>query len=128
MDVFRDLLDKQIVDRDGHKIGRVDGIIAIRKPGEPLMIDQMELGWITLARRIQPRFEAIAEWLHAKVSVRQTKRYRIRWHDVKSVEEKHVKTALCFEETAAADWELWLREKVVKRIPGSRIEQKMDEK
>jgi hypothetical protein len=128
MYVIADLLDKQIVDRDGHKMGRVDGIIATVRPGEPPVIDQLELGMITLARRLHPRLEQLAEWLHGKLSIRQTKRYHIRWADVKQIEEKHVKTALCFEETPAADWELWLRENVVQRIPGSRWEQTEDDK
>jgi sporulation protein YlmC with PRC-barrel domain len=128
VEVFRDLLDKQIIDRDGHKMGRVDGIVAEYRPGRPLLIQQLDLSWITLARRVHPRLETLAGWLHARLSIRQAKHYRVRWSDVKQVDEKHVKTALCFEKTPAADWELWLREKIIRRIPGSRIEQQVDEK
>ncbi len=128
MEVFRDLLDKQVIDRDGHKMGRADGIIAELRPGQPLVIQQIDLSWITLARRVHPRLESVAQWLHARLGKRQAKHYHVRWNDVKYVQEKHVRTSLCFEQTPAADLELLLREKIIKRIPGSRIEQKMDEK
>jgi len=128
MEVFRDLLDKQVVDRDGNKMGRVDGIVGELRPGQPLVIEQLDLSMLTLARRVHPRLESVVAWVHARFSTRQAKHYQVRWDDVKYVEEKHVRTALCFDETPAADWEMFFREKIVSRIPGSRSEQKADEK
>ena len=55
MDLVRDVLDKQLVDRHGTKMGRVDGIVVELRPGRPPEVIALETGPLTLARRIAGR-------------------------------------------------------------------------
>jgi hypothetical protein len=123
MHVFRDLLDKQIVDREEERVGRVDGIIAEIHEGAPPRVIQVELGFVTIARRIHRRFEALAEAVHKRWSVRRSARYHIDWLNVMDVNVHHVKVDVKVEETPAFDWERWLRRHVIGRIPGASAEE-----
>src|SRR5437762_7806215 len=67
MDLVRDLLDAQLVDRQDRQIGRVDGVLLEVRDGEPPRVAAMEVGAITLARRLHP---ALGRWL---------RRFAIRW-------------------------------------------------
>jgi len=55
MDLLRDILDKQIIDRDLTSLGRVDGIVLELRDNAPPRIDAIELGFAVLARRLGPR-------------------------------------------------------------------------
>jgi sporulation protein YlmC with PRC-barrel domain len=123
MHVFRDLLDKQIVDREEERVGRVDGIIAEIREGAPPRVIQVELGFVTIARRIHRRFETLAEAAHKRWSVRRSARYHIDWSNVMDVNVHHVKVDVKVEETPAFDWERWLRRHVIGRIPGASAEE-----
>ena len=50
-DVVRDILDKQLLDRHGQRIGRVDGLILDIRGNKPPRLAYIELGAVTLARR-----------------------------------------------------------------------------
>jgi hypothetical protein len=128
MHLIRDILDKQIVDRDEHKMGRVDGIVARLRAGEPPVIESVELGWITVAKRLHPRIGQWVEAAHDRFSVRRTKRYHVKWEQVTDLTVHHVQVDLCVDETPAADWEHWLREHIIEKIPGSKSESESDEK
>lgn len=123
MHVFRDLLDKQIVDREDEHVGRVDGIVAEVRSGAPPRITQLELGFVTIARRLHRRFETLAERMHQRWSVRRSARYHIEWSDVTDVNVHHVKVNAKVEETPAFEWERWLRRHVIGRIPGASAEE-----
>lgn len=62
MDLGRDLLDQLLLDQDWQRIGRVDGVIIELRDGAPPRVAAMELGAVTLARRIHP---AVERWLRA---------------------------------------------------------------
>src|SRR5947207_112289 len=59
MDLVRDLLDRQLVDKHGRNIGRVDGILLELRPDGAPRVAAMELGSVTLARRLHP---ALGRW------------------------------------------------------------------
>ena len=109
MHVIREVLDMQIVDRDEERVGRVDGIVAELREGEPPVIVALELGFVTIARRIHRRLESVAEALHKRWGVRRSARYHIPWSDVTEINLHHVRIDACAEETVAFDWERWLR-------------------
>ena len=118
MHIIRDLLDKQIVDRDACEVGRVDGIVVeLRENGPPVVV-AFELGFVPLAHRIGRRAEALVEALHRRFSVRQSARFHIPWADVTDVNVHHVRIRTNFEDIGAADWERWLRKNVIRRLPG----------
>jgi sporulation protein YlmC with PRC-barrel domain len=62
MDVAHDLLDKHIVDRHGHELGRVDGIVLEVRDGEPAKLAEMLIGASALGSRVNP---TVGRWVHA---------------------------------------------------------------
>ena len=64
MDLVRDVLDAQLVDKNGRNIGRVDGILLELRRDKPPRFVAMEVGAVTLVRRIHPR---LARWFRALV-------------------------------------------------------------
>jgi sporulation protein YlmC with PRC-barrel domain len=114
MDLVRDVLDKQLVDHEGEKMGRADGIALEIRDGAPPRVDALELGFVVLAGRIHPRVEKI----RSRWSVRKTARYQIPWSQVQEVRPHEVQIDVRVLDTPAYDWELWLRDKVIRRLPG----------
>jgi hypothetical protein len=118
LELTRDVLDQEVVDRSGTNMGRVDGLVMLVGDGGPPRIDRMELGFVVLARRVHPRLEKIVEALR-KWSVRKEARYGIPWSHVEAITENAIKVNLDAEDTPAFAWERWLREHIVEKIPGS---------
>lgn len=123
MHVFRELLDKQIEDRDDQRMGRVDSIVAERRDGQPPRVVQLELGFVPIARRMHPRLAELAERLHKRWSVRRSMRYHISWDQVLDVDVHRVQVDVRAEDTPAFDWERWMRTHVIEKIPGSSSEE-----
>jgi sporulation protein YlmC with PRC-barrel domain len=55
MDIVRDVLDKQVVDRNGREVGRVDSLVVEVHEGQPPRVIALEMGPPALAYRIGPR-------------------------------------------------------------------------
>ena len=118
MELIRDCLDKQVVDPHGTRLGRVDGIVVNVAEGEQPQIAFIEIGVLTRLERISSRlcrwYKRIALWLGA----RDIESHRIAW-------DKAVSTAIEVvvnedaKQSPALEFEYWLREHVVKRIPGN---------
>ena len=117
LDLARDVLDKQVVDQDETKMGRVDGLVLELRGDQPPRVEAIEMGFVVLARRIHPRVEGWVQWLR-RWSVRKTSRYRVPWSKVKDVNPYHIQLDLKAAETPAFDWEKWLRDHVVAKVPG----------
>jgi len=118
LDLARDVLDKQVVDQDETKMGRVDGLVLEVRADQPPRVDSIEMGFVVLARRIHPRVESWVERLR-RFSVRKTARYhRVPWSQVKDVDSFCVQLDVLARETPAFDWERWLRDHVVAHVPG----------
>ncbi|HEX8073129.1 MAG TPA: hypothetical protein VF546_24490 [Pyrinomonadaceae bacterium] len=118
MDLVRDCLDKQLVDRRGRKMGRVDGIVLAWEPGAQPRVVGIEVGAVTQAARLHPRLGA---WLARFVRRRgraQADPYRIPWAKVTPT-GNDVTVGVEAERTPALAWERWLREHVIGRIPGA---------
>jgi sporulation protein YlmC with PRC-barrel domain len=62
MDLIRDVLDAQVLDRRGRKLGRVDGIVLELTPGRPPRVAGLQIGAVVAAARIHRR---LARWLTA---------------------------------------------------------------
>jgi hypothetical protein len=108
MNLIRDCLDKQVDDRFKRRMGRVDGIVLEVEPGRPPRVAYVELGVKTLMNRLSRRLgNAISH-----------ESYRIPWSKIK-VGLNEVRADVEAEKTPALEWELWLRKKVIGRIPGA---------
>ena len=117
MDLMRDCLDKLLEDRNKRRMGRVDGIILTIEDGRQPHVAYVEVGVKTLMNRISPRLaNVIARWLK-KMGI-STDPYRIAWGKLKVGLNKVVADVEA-EKTPALEWELWLRKKVIGRIPGA---------
>jgi sporulation protein YlmC with PRC-barrel domain len=55
MDLFRDLLDAELLDRHQRRIGRVDGIVLEIREGTPPRVTSMQVDAGIMADRIHPR-------------------------------------------------------------------------
>ena len=118
MDLIRDCLDKQVVDRHGHNMGRVDGIVIQLETGKQPRVAFVELGVETLARRISSRFERLLKKLIRSRAAEEEARYRIPWSKVVPAGIELVANVEA-EKTPALRLELWLRRNIVSRIPGA---------
>lgn len=116
--LVRDCLDKQVVDCEGRKMGRVDGIILETDgPGRPRVV-RIEIGPTTLARRLPRPFSA---WLGAfinKLSGAANTSVSIAWNKV-TIKRKEVKVDIDRDMTEARLFEHWVRNRIIKRIPGA---------
>jgi hypothetical protein len=119
MELVRDVLDKQLVDREGMEMGRVDGIVLEIRDGGPPRVAGLELGFVVLAARVHPRIARWVERLRSRWSVRRVARYRILWPQIQEVEDHHIQVDVRAVDTLAYDWELWLRRHVIRRLPGA---------
>lgn len=118
MDLIRDVLDNQIVDRNQRQMGKVDGIVIECKDGEPPRVAYLEVGIPTLARRLHPRLQRWVIALQSKWGARQDQPFQIPFSKVRDV-GIDVEVDLEAEETPALGYEQWLRENIIKRIPGA---------
>lgn len=117
MNLIRDCLDKQIDDRFKRRMGRVDGIVLEVERGRPPRVAYVELGVKTLMNRVSIRLgNAIAHLLERRHI--ESAPYRIAWGKIK-VGLNEVRADVEAEKTPALEWELWLRKKVIGRIPGA---------
>lgn len=111
MHLFRDVLDKQLVDKDQVRIGRVDGIVIRVEGGRPPKIEAMELGRSTLIRRL-------LVGIGLRKPTREPSRgYRIPWSRVTDV-GVDVTVEIDRRETPLEQWQEWLRRTVMRWIPG----------
>ena len=117
MDLIRDCLDKEIEDRSKRRMGRVDGIILEFEPGRPPRVAYIELGVTTLMNRLSRRLGKVGARLLKSINI-SSDPYRIAWGKLK-VGLNTVRVDVEAEETPALEWELWLRKKVIGRIPGA---------
>jgi len=118
MELIRDCLDKQLVDRHGRNMGKVDGIVMEIETGRQPRIACIEVGPITRAYRLHPTWGRTVTRFAKRLSASRKDRYRIPWGKV-VVTGTTVTAGVDAEKTPAFAWERWLRKNVIGRIPGA---------
>ena len=116
--LVRDLLDAQLVAEDERMIGRVDGVLLEVREGLPPRVAAMEVGALTLARRLHPRLGRWFRYLAVRwlpVSWRPVRLPLTLFRDIGVDIEVAVDEAT---ERRLLRLELWLRRRVVGRLPG----------
>ena len=117
MELVRDCLDKQVDDRNKRRMGRVDGIVLVLEPDRAPRVAYIEMGVETLMNRISVRVgRRVARWMR-KWNI-DPDPFRIPWGKLK-VGVNTVNADVEAEKTPALEWELWLRKKVIGKIPGA---------
>jgi sporulation protein YlmC with PRC-barrel domain len=116
MDLARQVLDQQLVDRSDLNIGKVDGIVLELRPGAPPRVAAVLTGGHLLARRLHPRIESWMRWLTRRWGPGDGGPIRIPWSRV-------TKIGVDVKVDVAADqvmpWEHWVRDHIIRRIPGA---------
>lgn len=119
MDVIRDVLDKQLVDRHGRPMGKADGIIMEWGANRQPRLAYIETGAITQANRLHKRLGKLVEAIVHKLGTKkESERYRIPWSKI-VVTGIDITVNVEAESTPAFDFERWLRRHVIGRIPGA---------
>jgi hypothetical protein len=119
MDLIRDVLDKQIVDRGSDRLGKVDGLVVTLEDGERPRVSAIEVGPVTLARRLGRRLASAVTGLLTVVGAGPgTTRFEVRLVKHVGIE---VMLDVAADETPARRVEHWLRDHIVGRIPGSGV-------
>jgi hypothetical protein len=116
LDLVREVLDKQMLDRLRDKAGRADGLVLELRDGAPPRLAHIESGGVTLARRLHPKLGA---WVERRVSSgpRDPRHpYRIAWSLVRDV-GLDLLVDIETENTPGGRVDEWLRHHVVRHIP-----------
>ncbi len=107
-----------MIDKEKRKIGKVDGIVELRKD-KPPRVAYIENGMSVAARRINSRFGRWVEKIGRKWGARRGEPYRIAWSKVGKIDVGiELEIDLDAQETPLLDWEKWLNKNIIKRIPG----------
>ena len=115
--LVRDVLDKQLLDRQGRKMGKVDGVVLERGTKGPPRVLYLEVGAVTLAHRLGARFGHWVSRLAHRLAPVHAESYRISWNKVRGV-TLEVTVDEAAEETRVNVIEDWLSRHVVEHIPG----------
>lgn len=117
--LVRDVLDKQVLDPDKCRVGKVDGIVLQLRANRPPRVMAMEISQAAAWRRLHHRLGDFAEWLRARFEPGQERPAHILFeHFVRGGVDVHVDVP--WKRTRVLVWEDWLEERVIAKIPGGR--------
>lgn len=114
MELGRTVLDQQVIDAEGHQVGKVDGVVLELRPGKPARVTHVVVGGTTLLWRIH---RGLAAWVERKRGG-EGHQARIPWERVVKI-GVDVKVDADPERSPALYWERWVREHIIGRIPGA---------
>lgn len=118
LELGRDVLDKQLVDRRGVRMGKVDGILLRLHADGPPEVAWLEVGAAPLLERVSGRLADAASALARRLGVGSGEPLRITPEQiVRFGRELHVDVDA--SRTNAFAWERWLR-RFVEKVPGAR--------
>ena len=114
MQLGRDVLDQQVIDAQGHQMGKVDGIVLEPGDGAATRVAFVVVGGTTLLWRIH---RGLARWAERRLRG-EGHVARIPWSKVVKI-GVDVKVDVEAERSPALHWERWVRDHIISRIPGS---------
>ena len=118
IDLVRDLLDIQLKDRTGRRIGRVDGVVLQLRDRRPPRVVAMEVGALAFARRVHPRLARLVRVLAIRclpVSLRSVYFPLTLFVDVGVDVELDVDA---MRDRRQLRLEKWLRRHIIRHLPG----------
>ena len=116
MELGRQVLDQQLVDRSDINMGKVDGLVLELREGRLPRVSAILTGGHLLARRLHPRLESLARWLTRGSDPGRMEPVRIPWEKVMKI-GVDVKVDVSADE--GSPWEHWVRDHILCRIPGA---------
>ncbi|MBV9110347.1 MAG: hypothetical protein JO306_13125 [Gemmatimonadetes bacterium] len=117
LDLVTEVLDQQMLDFIGRPMGMVDGLVLELRDGEPPRVSHIEIGGVTLGRRLRNPF---GRWLAAAAKRWGGTRgepFRIPWEKVKFI-GLDVEVDVDADKTPAYYWEHRVGN-LVRKVPGS---------
>jgi sporulation protein YlmC with PRC-barrel domain len=116
MHLVRDVLDNQLVRADGHRLGKVDGLVIELQERAPPRVACIETGADVLARRLGPHASRWMAALRKRLGGDSRRDIaRIPWNRVRDV---GVDIEIEIDETSATQLQSWLLRHVIGRLPG----------
>ena len=125
MKLVRDVLDKELLDREEEPMGRVDGLVMHVGKGTQPRITHIEVGGSIPWERVHPVFARLARQLARLWGPKREGGARISWSRVETV-GRDIKLDVEAKDTGAIDWEIWIARHIIERIPGSGDEEADD--
>jgi hypothetical protein len=119
MDLVGQCLDKLVVDREGLKSGRVDGIVLELADGKPPRVAFIEIGPSVQARRYPRWLAALVRWALRKVSSSDDNAVLRVPFDKLKPQRNEVVAPIGMKETPGGRLEKWVRDQIVARLPGA---------
>ena len=120
LDAGRELLDHQLIDRNGLFCGNVDDVeLDLPDDGGLPVVTAVLNGPGVLSNRIGGRLARALGELHRRLHPTLDGAARIPWRHVRSIDSA-VHLSVSREELDGGVFEAWCREHIVDRIPGDR--------
>lgn len=116
--LVRDVLDNQLIDATGKNAGKVDGIVIELRNGEPPRVTFIEVGPVTLARRLNRRLGNWVARIDARLGTGRGSPIRIPYSRI-GFEGPSLRVDLLVSSTPIMAFEKWLRDRIVRHIPWS---------
>jgi sporulation protein YlmC with PRC-barrel domain len=116
--VVREILDKQVVDRNQKKMGRVDAIVLELRKGHPPRLTHLEIGPVACVSRISRRLAVWIAALERRWKVTDVDPFQISWSQVRDI-GVDVEVDCDATKTPTYAWEHWVRDHIIKRLPGA---------
>jgi hypothetical protein len=116
VDLVRDISDRQVLDRDGREIGRVDRVLLEDRP-DGVRVVAIAIGPAVFAARLSSTLGRWIAGLERALGIDQGRPLRIAIEDVIAT-DPHVRVNLSFADTPAATVEAALRRRLP-RLPGA---------
>jgi sporulation protein YlmC with PRC-barrel domain len=116
VELGRQILDQQLVDRNNRNIGKVDGIVLQLRDDAPPRIAAILTGGHLLSHRLHPWIERVVKRLTDNWCPREGEPIRIEWSLVRKI---GVDVKVDVAGDAVMPWEHWVRDHIVRRIPGA---------
>jgi sporulation protein YlmC with PRC-barrel domain len=116
MDIRRQILDQQLIDRTGVNIGKIEGVVLELRDEQPPRIAAVLTGGHVLAHRLHPRIASWVRRLTRKWGPNSHNPIRIPWSRVKKI---GVDVRVDIAAQDVVPWEHWIRDRIIGRIPGA---------
>jgi sporulation protein YlmC with PRC-barrel domain len=112
MDLVRDVLDTQVVDRNGRAMGRVDGIALEHRDGKPPRVSALLVGPSALGERLSPRLGLWVRAIEQAFGIDQGRPARFSFKQILDL-GRVIKIDLAISDTAIGVVEQWLRKWII---------------